>query len=149
MLLTPHLLVGVAIITNVQNPALGLVLVLLSHYFLDCFPQQEYSIKNIRGRRWNKSLPDFLKIFTDIALGLSVVFLTTGYSLFIFIAAFFAILPDGLTLLHCIFPTNRPLKKHIKIHTAINAVCENKRLPASLGVISQIAVTAIAIYFLL
>src|SRR4030042_3128238 len=106
MLLTPHILTGVVIIILVQNPILGLIFVLLSHYFLDLFPQTEYSVKNIRNRQWSKSLPDFLKTFLDIALGLIIVFLIVGYTPLILIAVFVAILPDGFTLLHSIFPAN-------------------------------------------
>ncbi|MDP3991227.1 MAG: hypothetical protein Q8P63_02960 [Candidatus Nealsonbacteria bacterium] len=149
MLLTPHLLVGAAIIANVQNPILGLILVFLSHYFLDVFPQKEYLIENMKNGRWNKSWPDFLKVFTDIVLGLSVVFLTIGYSPLILVAVFIAISPDGSTLLYFIFPKNKLLAKHRKLHNAINAVCENKKMSPFWGVTSQIAAVAIAIFFLL
>ena len=149
MLLTPHILVGVAIITKVPNPILGLILVLLSHYFLDLFPQKEYLIKNIRSGQWSKSLLDFLKVFLDIALGLMIIFLTVGYTPLILIAAFLAIFPDGLTLLYCLLPANGLFKKHLKMHTAINAVCENKKIPAFWGIVSQIIVAVVAIYLLL
>jgi len=149
MLLTPHILTGVAIITLVKNPVLGLIFVLLSHYFLDLWPQTEYTIKTIRARQWSKSLPDFLKVFADIGLGLIVVFLTTGYSMLTLTAAFVAIFPDGLTFLHCLFPENKLLKKHLKIHTAINAIGENKKLPAFWGIASQVIVIAVAICLLI
>lgn len=149
MLLTPHILIGAAIIANVQNPILGLFLVLLSHYFLDFFPQKEYGIDNLRERRWSKSLPDLLKVFVDIIIGLLIVFLLIGLTPLVLIVIFIAIFPDGLTLLYFIFPKNILLKKHKKLHSKINAVCENKKIPVFWGVISQIAVMAIAIYFLL
>mgnify|MGYP001567158426 CR=1 FL=1 len=148
MLLTPHILTGVAIIILVQNPILGLIFILLSHYFLDLFPQTEYTIKTIRTGQWSRSLPDFLKIFLDILFGLTVVFFMTGLSPLILAAAAMALFPDILTLLHCIFPTNRLLKKHMKIHIAINAVCENKKIPGVLGIVSQVIIIIIAIYFL-
>jgi len=149
MLLTPHILAGILIITKVQNPILGFFLVFLSHYFLDSFTQKEYSIENIRGRSWKKSLPDFTKVFSDIAIGFTIMLLIVGYNPLIVLAAILSIFPDGLTLLHCIFPNNKLLKKHQKLHAAINAICENKKLPTVLGVISQIIVIAIAIFFLL
>jgi len=149
MLLTPHILTGVLIITKVQNPILGLFLVLLSHYFLDSFPQKEYSIKNIKSGLWRQTMPEFLRVFLDIALAMLIVFFITDYSLLIFAAVFLAILPDGITLLSCIFPKNKLLILHQKLHSAINAVCENKKIPAYWGVISQIAVITIAIFFLL
>lgn len=149
MLLTPHILAGVAVFSSISNPALGLFLAFLSHYFLDCFPQKEYSIENIRERRWRKSLPDFLKVFSDIILGFLIVFLITGYNPLILAAAFIAILPDGLTMLTIIFNKNGLLKKHGELHATVNAFCENKGLPVFWGVFSQVAVIALAIFFLL
>lgn len=149
MLLTPHILAGAAIITRVQNPFLGLVFVLLSHYLLDLPPQKEYSISNIRSLRWKKSTPDFLRVSLDVALGLGIVFWLIGYTPLLLAAVSLSILPDGLTLLHCIFPKNGPLKKHLKIHSAINLVCENKKIPAFWGVASQIAVAGLAIFLLI
>ena len=148
MLLTPHILTGVAIISKVQNPILGLFLVFLSHYFLDCFPQKEYSIKNIREKRWSKSLPDFIKVALDIIFGLLIVFLIVGYHPIALIAAFLVITPDGTTLLYHLFPKNRLLEKHWKIHNALNDICQNKKIPVFWGVMSQIAVIIIAIFFL-
>ena len=149
MLLTPHILTGVAIITLTQNPILGLIFVLLSHYFLDLFPQQEYTIKTIRDRQWKKSPRDFSKVFLDIGFGLMIIFLMKGFSPLVLVASAIALFPDSLTLFYCIFPANRLLKKHAKIHTAINAVCENKKIPAVWGIVSQVAVIVIAIFLLL
>ena len=116
---------------------------------MDLLPQTEYLVKNIRGGQWSKSLPDFLKVFLDVILGLTIVFLTVGYTPLILTAAFLAILPDGLTLLYCVFPGNKILGEHLRAHSAINAFCENKKIPAFWGVASQIAIIAIAIFFLL
>lgn len=148
MLLTPHILTGVAIIILVQNPILGLLFVLLSHYFLDFFPQKEYTIKTIRAGQWSRSRPDFLKVFLDIFFGLAVVFFLTGFSPLILTAAAVSLFPDGLTLLYCIFPKNSLLNNHWKIHKAINAVCENKKIPVFWGIASQIMVMIIAIFLL-
>ncbi|MFH1424018.1 MAG: hypothetical protein ABIG29_03670 [Candidatus Nealsonbacteria bacterium] len=148
MLLTPHILTGVAIIALVQNPILGLIFVLLSHYFLDLFPQTEYTVKTIRAGKWRKSLPDFSKVFSDIALGLMIIFFIKGFSPLILVAGAVSVFPDSLTLLYCIFPANKLLGKHMRIHGAINALCENKKIPGFLGIASQIIVIAVAIYFL-
>lgn len=149
MLLTPHILIGVAIITKVQNPILGLLLVLLSHYFLDCFPQQEYSIKNIKERRWNKSFLDFLRVFFDISFGVLLILLLSESSSFILAAAFLAILPDGFTLLNLIIPKNKLLEIHNTFHQKLNNFFNNKKIPAFWGIVSQVAAMALAIYFLL
>ncbi len=149
MLLTPHILIGAAIVTKVQNPILGLIFVLLSHYFLDLFPQTEYTIKTIKSGQWSKSLPDFLKVFCDIFFGLMIVFFITGYSPLILMACAVGLFPDGLTLLQCIFPANKLLKRHVKIHGVINAIGENKKIPAFWGIISQVIAITVAIYLLL
>lgn len=149
MLLTPHILIGVAIITKVRNPVLGLILVFLSHYASDCFPHVEYSIENIKGRRWGKSLPEFLKIFFDISFGVWLALSLAGNNLLIFAAVFLAVLPDSLTLLYAIFPENKILIKHQGWHARINAPSENKKLPAYWGIISQIVVMTLAIFLLL
>jgi len=149
MLLTPHILAGVAVFTQTQNPILGLIFVVLCHYLLDFPPQTEYSIDRIKSRQWKESAPDFLKVFLDIALGLFVIVLIVGFTPLILTAAFLAIFPDGLTLLHHIFPSNRLLKRHLKIHAKINATCADKKIPAFWGIVSQVIVIVLAIYFLI
>ena len=149
MLLTPHILVGVAIIILVHNPILGLIFILASHYLLDLLPHAEYSINNIKSGQWKKSSPDFLWAFLDMTLGMIIVFLTVGFTPLILIAVFVAIFPDGLSILYGIFPSNKALIKHNKIHMAINSICENKKIPIFWGIVSQVLVMAIAIYLLL
>ena len=148
MVLTPHILTGAAIIANVQNPILGLILVFLSHYFLDLLPQREYSINSIEQRNWKGSIPDFLKVFLDIFFALIILFLITDYTYLILIAAFLSILPDGFSLLHYIFPKSKLLEKHLKLHAVINFALGKKTFPFW-GILVQIMVAAIAIFLLL
>ena len=49
----------------------------------------------------------------EAEIGLAAVFYITGYSWLILAAAAMALFPDSLTLLHCIFPANKLLKKHM------------------------------------
>ena len=120
MILICHLLVGAAIASNIQFTPLALFLAFLSHYFLDVFPQHEYSIKNIKGGRWNKSFWEFAKVFLDISSGIFLILLFSENTLLIFTAAFLAIVPDGFTLLTVIFNKNKLLNKHQQIHYKIN-----------------------------
>ena len=149
MLLTPHILTGVAIMAKVQNPILGLLLVFLSHYFLDCFPQEEYEIENIKKGCWHKSFWEFFKVFLDIAFGFLVILLLTEVNILIFIAAFLAILPDGFTLLFVIFSNNKLLKIHNAFHQKINYFFKDKKISPFWGILSQVAVIAVAIFLLL
>lgn len=115
MILLAHMLFGAAIGTIIKNPLLGVILAFLSHYFLDFFPHVEYSIENIKNKSLKKSLPDFLKISLDFLAGIAVISFLSNNSLIIFICAFFAILPDGFTILSYLFP-NKILKIHDVAH---------------------------------
>lgn len=150
MLLTPHLLTGAVIASKILNPLLALPLAYLSHYLLDLPPQTEYSIKNIREKRWNRSFLDFSKVFLDISLGISLISLLSKGSPVIFAAALLAIIPDSMTLLHILFPNNKLLVRHQRFHIAVNDVCdsEDKKIPAFWGILSQVVVIITAIYLL-
>lgn len=94
------------------------------------------------------SSPDFLKLFLDVFLGLSLVFLFSKNNPYIFAAAFLAILPDGFTFLNIILPENKLLKRHSIFHKTIQILGENKKIPVWVKISSQIAVIVIAIYLL-
>lgn len=151
MILTPHLLLGAVIGSKISNPFLALPVAVFSHYFLDSLPQKEYSIRNIHEKRWNKALPDFLKVFLDIFIGISLIVLFSDNNPAMLASAFLAIFPDGITLLGRIFSQNKLILLHQKFHQAVNNICdppENKRIPAFLGIISQVIVVLTAIFFL-
>lgn len=135
--------------SKVSNPVLGLILAFFSHYLLDLPPQKEYSVENIKEKRWRKSFFDFLEVFSDIALGIALILLFSKNTPLIFAAAFSAIVPDGFTILAILFPQNKLLAKHQGIHKAINNVLGNKKIPPFWGIVSQILVIGAAIFFLL
>lgn len=104
MILTVHLLTGAALVSKIQSIPLALFLAFLSHYFLDFLPHpDEYSIRNIKEKRWRKSFFDFLKIGIDIFIGLLIIFILAGKQPIIYAGAFLAILPDFFTFLGIIF----------------------------------------------
>ena len=149
MILISHLLVGAAIASNIQFAPLALFLALLSHYLLDVFPQHEYSIKNIKSGRWNKSFWEFVKVFIDISFGIFLILLFSENTVLIFAAAFIAIVPDGFTLLTVVYNKNKLLNKHQKIHHEINEIPANKKFPMFWKIFAQVLVGLIAIIFLL
>lgn len=121
MILTVHILAGAFLAAKIKFFPLVCLAAFLSHYFLDFLTHRwsEYSIKNIRAKRWEKSLPDFLKVGLDIAAGISMVVFLFPENIFIsLIAAFFAILPDGFTLLYLFFP-GKLLEAHYNFHMKI------------------------------
>ncbi len=146
MVLTPHLLVGAAIATNIKFLPLALGLAFLSHYFLEFFPHLEYSIKNIQEKRWKKSLPEFLKVFLDISIGAFLVFIISKNFFLAGTGGFFAILPDGFVLLSLIF-SNKLLTLH---HTFMKRIhfFKDKKISPFWGILSQSLIIAVAIYFL-
>src|SRR3989344_8377526 len=115
MILLVHMLVGAAVASYIKNPILAIILAFLSHYFLDFIPHSEYNIENIKKKQWNKSLPDILKLALDFFSGILSILLFSSRQPVIFIAAFFAILPDGLTFLSY-FSKNKFLELHKNFH---------------------------------
>ncbi|MBI2450187.1 MAG: hypothetical protein HYV47_01470 [Candidatus Nealsonbacteria bacterium] len=150
MILSAHLLAGAVIASKISNPILALPLALLSHYFLDLLPQTEYSISNIKAKRWSKSLLDWSKVFLDISFGILLIYLFSDKSPLIFIGAIPAIIPDGMTLVYILFPGKKLIKLHHKFHQTVNNVydTETKRKPALWGIFMQIIIALIAIFLL-
>ncbi len=145
------MLAGAAVASRISNPFLALPLALLSHYFLDMIPHDDYSIANIKEKRWNKSFFDFSRVFFDIFIGISLISLFSNYNPIIYFAAFLGIVPDGVTLFNIIFPENKLTTWHQKLHTVVNTVGdrkENKKIPVFWGILSQIIIASISIIFL-
>lgn len=83
---------GAAIAFKIHNPVLAVVLAFLSHYVLDFIPHIEYD--------WKKSYFSFLKVILDFFIGILLISIFSDLRPVVFIASFFAILPDGLSLLN-------------------------------------------------
>ncbi len=149
MILSVHVLAGAAVAAKIQNPILGIFLAFLSHYFLDIFPHTEYSIKNIQKGSWKKSVPDFYKVFLDALSGIVLVYLTAGPNFLILTGALVAMIPDGITLLHILFPRIKLLKAHQSLHGWLNGIGQKRKAPAFWGIFNQAAIATAAIYFLL
>ncbi len=153
MILFCHILVGAALMAKIQIIPLALVLAFLSHYFLDFIPHWEYSIDNILEKQWKKAKSEFLKGALDFGLGILLIFIISKNSGIILAGAFFAVLPDGLTLLSLLLP-NKVLTIHDKFHRKLVhypkkiSFKENKTL-FFLGILSQILVSILAIFFLI
>lgn len=147
MVLTVHLLTGAALASKIQPAPLALVLAFLSHYFLDFLPHPDYSIKNIKKKRWNKSYSEFLKVGVDICFGVLLIFIFSKNQPIIYAGAFSAILADGFTLLGLIF-SNNFLRHNDNFHEKIHFL-KHKKISPFWGIFSQVAVTFLAIFFLL
>lgn len=147
MILLPHLLLGAVIGKYVQNPALAVILAFLSHYLLDLFPHAEYSVDNIFNKRWRKAGPDFLKVFLDFTSAIILVAFFSNNSPIIYICAFFAILPDGFSILETMV-SNKILKKHKEIHRDKIHFLKNKKFSDFWRISSQVLVAIISVLLL-
>jgi len=145
MILTPHLLVGAMLASLVDNLALAAVLALFSHYLLDAIPHYDYSVKNIKEKNWQQSLPELLKIALDFSIGIVLIlFLTKNLSKTITVVSF-AALPDIITFFKIILPPNKILNAHHYIHNNISHWHRYKKIPLVWKILSQIAVIILSV----
>jgi len=127
MPLAVHLLFG-AIITALIHPlGLGLFLAFASHYALDALPHWDYSIENIKSKKWNNAFPDFAKIFFDVFPVLAIIFIVSKNP-YLLLGAVLAGLPDILMFSNWIFPNKILLFLDEKIHNKTHYPEQKTRL---------------------
>jgi hypothetical protein len=149
MILTPHLLLGAAIASLLNNHFLAGLLAFTSHYFLDAIPHYDYSVNNIKEKNWRKSLPELLKIALDCALSVALLLLLAKNFFQTTIIASFAVLPDGITFFQIILPPNRILKAHSYLHHKVSHWHKNKKISLFWKISSQVAVVVLAVLVLI
>ena len=142
------MLFGVALASLAKNPYLAIALAILCHYFADLFPHVEYDIDEIKNKDWKKSLPAFFRVVLDGSLGLLLISIFTNKSLIVFVCSFFAILPDGLSILSSIFP-NKISAVHDILHLEkIHFLKNNKKISNFWRITTQIIIALISIAIL-
>ncbi len=146
MILMVHLLLGAVIVLKIKFLPLALPLAFLIHYPLDILPHWEYSIKNIKEKKWKNSFKDFLKVFVDISLGILLIFIFSKNFSLLLIGGLVAALPDAFTLLGLITP-NKLLMAHENFHREIHFP-EGKKISPIWGILTQLLVVIAAIYLL-
>jgi hypothetical protein len=147
MIETCHILAGAAIAGKTQNPFLGLLFALLSHYLLDFIPHEEYPVN--RGEKiWKTPLREMLKAVVDLSFGFLIVFILSKNTALALAGGFFAIIPDALTLFLYIFPENKLLKLHYDFHINKIHVLKTK-IPRFWRIVTQITVILVSVFFLL
>jgi len=147
MILIPHLFLSAVIAAKVPFLPLAVILIVISHYLLDLIPHTEYSINNIKKGSWKKSMPDFLRITADLAIGIFLIlfigeFTETPYYI-LFTGAIVGILPDALTVLGVLLPKNNLLKKHGRLHRRIHFL-EEKKISSFERIATQVIVVMIS-----
>jgi len=136
MILLVHLLFGALIGQKVASPFLAIILAFLSHYFLDLFPHIEYNIDKISTKQWKSAKSQIMSVLIDFFSGFSLILLFSDNRPSVFICAFFAILPDGLSLLELVFKS-KILRKHSKLHQEKIHFLKNKKFSVFWRIASQ------------
>jgi hypothetical protein len=147
MILLVHLLFGAAIGSVVKNIPLAIILAFLSHYFLDFFPHIEYDIENVEKKQWRKMLPNISKIVIDFCSGIILILIFSENYPIIYICAFFAIIPDGFTVLNNIIP-NKILEFHRRLHIDKIHFFKDKKISNFWRITSQVIAVIISIALL-
>lgn len=147
MILLVHLLLGATIASKIQSPVLAIILAFFSHYLLDLIPHTEYPIENLKKRHWHNSLPDILRIFLDFCLGILLISVFFPKNIIIFVSAFFAILPDGLTVLNSLFP-NKILGLHDDFHRVKIHFLKNKKISFFWRIANQVLAIIVVLIML-
>ncbi len=146
MILTPHLLLGAAIASKIPNIYLAAFLSFTSHYLLDLIPHVEYSVENIKNKRWHRALPDFTKVFIDFSFSVLLILLLSDGQLNILIIALFSIVPDGFELLRLFF-SNKLSDTRNNMHQKVHFL-KDKKISNFWRVLSQILIVVISIFLL-
>jgi len=113
MVITPHVLVGVALGTQISNPIILAVAAVMSHYLLDMIPHWDYDFISSKKK-------GALKIAADITLsGIATFALIWNLPLEIQLLAlwggFWGIFPDGLSAIR-IFSGKDYFRRATQLH---------------------------------
>ncbi len=153
MILTPHLLVGAALGSEIQNFGIIFILSSILHFVFDALPHWEY------GQKYKFSVSDkknffffILQALLDIFIGLTIVtfILWPGtFNLYIIAGIFFSLLPDGLVLLYFLWSIiNKKeenfLKKYYDFHKKIHF--SNKKNALFSGIIIEGLIFFLSLY---
>jgi len=145
MILFVHLLFGAAIGSTIKNIPLAIVLAFLGHYFLDLLPHVDYSVENIKNKQ--KMLLDFAKVALDIFCGVLLIFIFSKNQPIIYVCAFFAVIPDGLSAINYFIP-NKILTWHARLHTEKIHFLRNKKISNFWRITSQVIVVVVSLILL-
>ena len=153
MILSTHAVVGAAIATLLpRDPVLVFAAGVASHFVIDAIPHWDYPLRGISvGRsqvgaiRVNSALlRDACLVALDACAGLAMAIWLFAHSApiwIIAIAAFAAMLPDPLQVVHRLYP-HEPLRTLQRFHEWIHT---DRRLGWRIGVGSQIAFSAMIV----
>lgn len=128
----------------VKNIPLAIILAFLSHYLLDFIPHFDYSLDDVEKGHWRKMVPNIAKVAIDLCLGIILVLLFSKNQPIVYTCAFFALVPDGLTILNNLFP-NKILELHRRFHIDKIHFLKDKKISIFWRILSQVLVVMVSI----
>ena len=146
MILTPHILSGAAVASQISNPFAMMIAAMAVHHILDMIPHWDYEIHSSRRRAAQK-------IALDIAIAgiITLLFiwnLPLEKQFHILLGGFFGVLPDGFLFLYYA-SGEKIFRRYIKFHHFWHRLITKKEGSLSfIRVLPQIAVAIISIYLL-
>lgn len=150
MTLTAHSLIAAALVAKIPNPALGLPIVLISHFVMDKVPHWDaMTDKNKSKTRIARDTA--LDIFLGFASSAVFFLLLPGLDpVYFFLAVFMAQLPDLLEAPYVFPQFNNPLSATLyKIQHIVHDFGFDSRLGAPWGIVSQVVITAAFLWWAL
>ena len=151
MILLPHMMIGAAIGLKAHNAWAVFVLTLVSHFIADKIPHWDYIDEQISDMNKKEFLAFLYKAAADAGIGgvllLMLLWQQNAWPYAIFGAAI-SILPDFLIFLRKFFPKTKWLFSYQKLHNS-NHLDQKPGGKILFPLISELLITAIAIFFLL
>lgn len=145
MTATAHALVGAAIAVKIANPVVALPLAFVSHFVFDMLPH--WDVMTEADKTNHKAI--FIKSSLDVIVGFGLVFLFFGFSPMIFLGAFVSQLPDWLEVPSLLGFKNKYFYWNYLFQHWIHDLWFNSRLKAPWGIITQLIVVVLFLFWAL
>ena len=155
MLITPHTLVGIALGTTIQNPAVAVPLAFIMHFLGDLVPHWDFFSHTDREQKLRGWRPIAVMADLSLAIALGMFFVlyalwvvkSTDMAVNIFLCAVASVLPDVLEAPHIYMTPD----KEPKITKLIYFFQHKMQFQAPLpwGIISQLGVMAFCLLLIL
>jgi len=148
MILSTHFITGAAVASCTDSLLLIVILPLMLHFILDIIPHWEY-MENTSELK-NKIPHIMIDALAGPAIVLPFLIWKFGINyptiIWLFVGGTISVIPDGLSLLHVLFPKNKPLKQIFSFHGTVH---NKKMLSWKIGFPFQIALDLLAIILII
>lgn len=150
MVIFPHLLIGAAIGLRLPNFLAVFIFGLAAHFIADKIPHWDYEEQKMTELNRRDFFYFMIKVSLDLIIGGSLLFFLLRHQInwpYALVGALASALPDLPIFLRHFFPEIKWLAAYQELHDA-NHLFKNPRQRITPLLISEVAVVAIAIFFL-